>query len=105
MAMEILKLYTSSLSQFFMLSDVAVADSASRREDEEPPIPSFVPEGTSVLAACFFGERLVDEVAECVAELNAVDVGSDAGNGLRAMTDSLRWRIEEAIAATWTRGI
>jgi exocyst complex component 2 len=104
MCLEIVKLYTSYLSQFFTLSDVALAESSPRREGSDPPVPPFVPEGSSVLTACFFAERLVEEVAECVGELMSVDLGPEAGNSLKAMTDSMRWRMGEAIAATWTRG-
>ncbi|RSH82118.1 hypothetical protein EHS25_006051 [Saitozyma podzolica] len=103
MCLEIVKLYTSYLSQFFTLSDVALAESSPRREGSDPPVPPFVPEGSSVLTACFFAERLVEEVAECVGELMSVDLGPEAGNSLKAMTDSMRWRMGEAIAATWTR--
>lgn len=104
MALEIIKLYTSALSHFFTLSVVAIAESSVRRDGEDPPIPPFVPAGTTVIAACFFSERLVEEVAECAAELMAVDVGGEAGQGLRSMLDSLRWRFEEVIAAIWARG-
>ena len=104
MALEIIKLYTSTLSQFFTLSDVSVAESAIKKDGMDPPIPPFVPAGTTVLAACYFSERLVEEVAECAGELMAVDVGNEAGQVLRSMLDSLRWRFEEVIAATWARG-
>lgn len=104
MALEIVKLYTTTLSQFFTLSDVAIAESASRKEGEELPIPAFVPLGTTVLTACFFAERLADEVVECSAELMGVDVGSEAANSLRGMLESLRWRMEEVIGVTWSRG-
>ena len=60
--------------------------------------------GTTVIIACYFCERLVEEVAECAGELMAVDVGSEAGAGLRSTLDSLRWRFQEVIAATWARG-
>ncbi|EIW69869.1 hypothetical protein TREMEDRAFT_29687 [Tremella mesenterica DSM 1558] len=103
MASEIIKLYTSLLSQFFTLSDVAVAESNRKKSDINPPIPSFVPLSTSVITACFFGEKLVEEVAECTGELAAVDVGSESSNALRGMLDSLRWRMLEVISSTWTR--
>ncbi|RXK41720.1 hypothetical protein M231_00955 [Tremella mesenterica] len=103
MASEIIKLYTSLLSQFFTLSDVAVAESNRKKSDINPLIPSFVPLSTSVITACFFGEKLVEEVAECTGELAAVDVGSESSNALRGMLDSLRWRMLEVISSTWTR--
>lgn len=102
--MEIIKLYTSSLSQFFTLSDVAIAEAAIRKEGDDLPIPPFVPPSSTVVASCHFAERLVEEVADCISDLNAVDIGSEAGVNLRNMMDSVRWRLEEVIAATWARG-
>ncbi|ORY35859.1 exocyst complex component Sec5-domain-containing protein [Naematelia encephala] len=103
MALEVIKLYNTNLSQFFTLSDAALAGSTVRKDGEDPPVPPFVPAGTTVLTACYFAEKIVEEVTDCAGELAAVDVGSEAGNGLRAMLDSLRWRFEEVLAATWAR--
>ena len=103
MALEIIKLYVSSISQFFTLSDISVAES-SKLTTDEIELPPFVPEGTSSLTACYHGESLVEEVSECVGELLAVEVAGEGGHGLRAMADSLRWRVEEVLAATWSSG-
>ena len=104
--MEVIKLYTSLLSQFFTLSDPAIADSANRKRDDlKPNVPSFVPTGSSVLGVCFFSEKLVEDVAECTSELAAVDVGGEAGSNLKGLLDALRWRLLEAVGATWTRGM
>jgi len=104
MAFEIIKLYTSSLSQFFTLSDANLAGSSVKKEHEDLPIPPFVPTGTSVLSACYFSEKLADEIAECVSELNGVDVGPEAVHNLKSLLESVRWRFEEVIASTWSRG-
>lgn len=103
MALEIIRVYTNSLSEFFTLSDLTLADRA-RKEGEELPIPPFVPEGSTVLTACFFAERIVEDVSDCVGEMSAVEVGGEAGQNLNGMLDNLRWRLEEAIASTWARG-
>lgn len=104
MALEIIKLYVSSLSQFFTLSDVGVSES-SKRTTDEIELPPFVPAGTTVITAAFFAERLIEEVSDCVGELLAVEVAAEAGHSLRNMTDSLRWRFEEVMAATWANGV
>jgi exocyst complex component 2 len=103
MAMEIVRLYISSLSSFFTLSDAGLAE-VPRKDGAELRVPPFVPAGTTVLTACFFAERLVDEVAECVAELGVVDIGSDALNSSRQLVENVRWRMEEVICATWAKG-
>ena len=104
MGVEIIKLYVSLLSQFFTLSDVAIAESAIRKDGAAPPIPPFVPEGTNALVACHFGEKLVEEIVETVSDLMHVELGNEAGASLKGMVESLRWRMMEVIAAAWARG-
>jgi exocyst complex component 2 len=103
MALEVIKLYISLLSTFFTLSDVSIS-SSTRNQGEDSPIPSFVPPETTVLSACHFGEKLVDDVNEGIGELMSVDIGSEAGNGLRNMLDSLKWRLQEVVTVLWARG-
>lgn len=99
MASDIIKTYLSTLSQFFTLSDLALVS----RSKSNSTIPSFVPAGTTVLAACHFSEKILDDVADCVLELTAIDVGKEASQGAKGMLDSLRWRLEEVISTTWAR--
>ncbi|KAL7419826.1 Exocyst complex component S5 [Cryptotrichosporon argae] len=94
MAQEITKLYTSTLGSFFALSDPA------HSPKDEGAVPAFVPPGTTVLAACYYAERLVDIVAECVAELGDT---ADAGTAMRNLVDTFRWRMTNTIGATWLR--
>jgi exocyst complex component 2 len=104
MALDIVKTYITLLSQFFTLSDVAIAEAAIKREGEDPPVPPFVPVGTTVIASGHYGEKVVDEVTECAGDLLAVDVSGEASTSLKGLLDSLRWRFEEVLAATWARG-
>ena len=105
MALEVVKLYISLLSTFFTLSDISISESSrSKSQGEDMPVPSFVPPGTTVLSACHFGEKLVEDVNEGIGELMGVDIGSEAGNGLRNMLDSLKWRLQEVVTALWARG-
>ncbi|WWC92087.1 uncharacterized protein L201_007041 [Kwoniella dendrophila CBS 6074] len=110
MAMEIIKLYISTISQFFTLSDIALSDialsdtsSSSKKEDELPIIPPFVPHNTSVITSCYFVEKIIDEISDCSNELLSVDVGNEARSGLKNMLDSLRWRFIEVITSTWAK--
>ena len=97
-------MYTTTLSQFFTLSDLAIAESTPRKEGEELPIPPFTPEGTTVICACHYAEKIIEEVDDFAADVMSVDIGSEAIASLRGMLDSLRWRLEEVIASTWARG-
>jgi len=104
MALEIIKSYTGALSQFFTLSDAAIAEAHVRKEGADQPIPPFVPAGTTVIAASYWVEKIAEEVSECTADLGMVDIGNEAITIIKGMMDSLRWRFEEVLAATWTRG-
>jgi exocyst complex component 2 len=104
MALDIIKTYSGILSQYFTLSDFALAEASSKKDGGEVEAPPFVPPGTTVLAACFYAEKIVEEVSDCAVDLGAVDISSEAGTALKGLLDSLRWRFEEVIAATWARG-
>lgn len=111
MASDIVKLYIATLSQYFTLSDMTLVNSNAMGRDPnskaaaDTKVPSFVPAGTTVLAAGYFAERILDEVSECANELFAIDVGKEASQGARAMLESLRWRMLEVVASTWARDV
>lgn len=100
MAADIIKSYIVILAQFFALSDVGVS---SKKRLRDQTVPSFVPAGTTVLAAGYYGEQIANAVAECTTELVAIDVGKDASSSVKSFMESLRWRMEEMITTTWIR--
>ena len=103
MAMEIVELYISHLSNFFGLSDPSL-DAPKRQDEEAKPLPTFVPLGTTVLTACHFGEKLVEEVYDGITDLMGVDVGGESGSGLKSMLHALRSRFQGIISTSWARG-
>lgn len=104
MALEIVKLYNSLLSQFFKLSDPAIAESTPRK-DINHQLPSFVPAGTSVITACYFAEKLVEDISDCAGELAGHEVVNDSGNGMKGLVESMKWKMKEVIGAVWARGM
>lgn len=104
MALEIVKLYNSLLSQFFKLSDPAIAESTPRK-DSNHQLPSFVPAGTSVITACYFAEKLVEDISDCAGELAGHEVVNDSGNGMKGLVESMKWKMKEVIGAVWARGM
>ncbi|WWC65439.1 uncharacterized protein I303_108057 [Kwoniella dejecticola CBS 10117] len=103
MGMEIIRLYIKDISQFFTLSDMPSASSSKVDSEGEENIPPFVPSGTRVITACYFAEKLVEEISDCANDLLGVDIGSEVRSGLGTFLDSLRWRFEEVICTTWAR--
>lgn len=105
MAMEIVQLYISLLDSFFQLSEKPPSRSQGHQDDMAvTPLPVFVPAGTTVLTACHFGEKLVDEVNEGIADLAGVDIGAEAGSSLKGMMQSVRYKMLALISAAWARG-
>ncbi|OXC68440.1 hypothetical protein AYX13_02890 [Cryptococcus neoformans] len=102
MALEIVKLYSSLLSQFFKLSDPAVAESTPRK-DSNTQLPSFVPAGTSAIIACYFAEKLVEDISDCAGELAGHEVVNDSGNGMKGLVESMKWKMREVIGVVWAR--
>lgn len=100
MAADIIKTYIVIIAQFFALSDVGVS---SKKRLREQSIPSFVPAGTTVLAAGYYGEQIANAIGDCTTELVAIDVGKDASSSVKSFMESLRWRMEEMITTTWIR--
>jgi exocyst complex component 2 len=115
MAMDIVKLYVSLLGQFFTLSDVAVASSSSA---ERVPA-AFVPLDSNSLATCHFTGRILSEVVESVAEIEGLEIGGsdpsrahsggtshlvDTKSVLKGLVESVRWRFEEVICESWSKG-
>lgn len=102
--MEIVQLYITHLSTFFSLSDPSL-DVPQKQGDEARPLPGFIPPGTTVLTACHFGEKLVEEVYEGITDLMGVDIGGESGTGLKGMLQALRNRFQVTISACWARGM
>ncbi|KAK6906719.1 hypothetical protein I203_100706 [Kwoniella mangroviensis CBS 8507] len=107
MAMEIIKLYINTISQFFTLSDISLSDSSKSpsgsASDDNFQMPGFVPEHSTSMTSCYFAEKILEEINDCSMELLNVDVGNEARSGLRGLLDSARWRFVQVASATWAR--
>lgn len=100
MAADIIKAYIVTLAQFFALSDVGVS---SKKRLRDQTVPAFVPAGTTVIAAGYYGEQVANAVADCTSELLAIDVSKEVSSSVKTFMESLRWRMEEMITTTWIR--
>lgn len=106
MATEVVNLYISHISSFFDLteSSLDLSKDSTRGQEETLRLPLFVPAGTTVLTACHFGEKLVEEVNEGIADLVGVNIGGESGTSLRDMLQSLRTRLLLVVSTAWARG-
>lgn len=99
MALDIVKLYISLLSEFFTLSDKAVATPLTNMS-----VPPFVPPGSNSITTAYYVSKILSEMNECVNEVMTVELAGDASAELRSLLESARWRFEDALCDTWMRG-
>jgi exocyst complex component 2 len=111
MTIEIIKLYVSCISQFFTLSDVAIASSPNNPSTSE--IPDFLPTASNSITTCHFVSRILTEIVETSGELEGmgghvegekISSQVEVKNVLKGLAESCRWRFEEAICFAWSKG-
>jgi exocyst complex component 2 len=100
MALDIIRLYIDALSEFFSLSDPAVAPSPGGTR-----IPSFVPQGSNSLSTAHYLGKILTELGEFVNDITAVDLSSEATSGLRNLLDIVRWKFQEVLCDSWLNGV
>jgi len=99
MALDIVKLYISLISDFFKLSDMAVMASPSSNASTLPLLPA----NTHSLAIAHYLLRLLSEIQESVSELNGMEISSDASSSLKNLLESARWRFTDILVSAWLR--
>ncbi|KAF7430424.1 hypothetical protein PC9H_006131 [Pleurotus ostreatus] len=100
MALDIVKLYVSLVSEFFKLSDMAIMASPGRANE---PLPALLPQNSNSLTTVHFLMKILNEIQETVNDLTALDISTDSASSLRSLLDSTKWRFEDILIATWLR--
>src|SRR6266542_6429507 len=95
MASGVIELYASFLSELFTLSPVP-------NEIPDTPIikyerPSFVPLHSDSVTTCYFLIRILNEMNECLIDINSINMASDASGTLSELMDQTRWCFLEII--------
>ncbi|KAK7439305.1 Exocyst complex component S5 [Stygiomarasmius scandens] len=101
MALDIVKLYISLLSELFKLSDIAIM-SSPRAESHNPSSP-LIPTNSTSLSTAHYLMKISGEIQECVNELNAMDISNDVAASLKGLLESVKWRFEEILINVWQR--
>ncbi|KAF5318658.1 hypothetical protein D9619_010696 [Psilocybe cf. subviscida] len=98
MALDVVKLYISLISQFFMLSDVAVMTTLPNGSSSSP---HHLPENAHSLCTAFYLQQILSEVNDTVTELNSMEISQETG--VKGLLESLRWRFEDILLQVWQR--
>lgn len=98
MALDIVRLYISLLSEFFTFSDAGVASSSATEH-----VPAYVPPTSDSLTTGLYVLRILTEITDCVGEVAGVDISPAASSSLKDLVASARWSFQEAICGAWAR--
>ncbi|KAF9564481.1 hypothetical protein CPC08DRAFT_788512 [Agrocybe pediades] len=95
MALDIVKLYISLISDFFKLSDVAVMGGTYNSN------PRLIPRNTHSPCNAYYLLKISADIQETVNELNGLEISQD--NALKSFLESVRWRFEDILIESWLR--
>ncbi|CAK5272889.1 unnamed protein product [Mycena citricolor] len=98
MALDIIKLYISLLSQFFTLSDMAVMMSPNG-STKSPTLPS----NSNSLCTAHYLTKILGEIQDTVNEINGMEIASDSESGLKSLLETAKWRFEDLLISAWLR--
>ena len=100
MALDIVQLYITLISEFFKLSDVTLMAS----QGSNNATPPLIPINSNSFTTAYFLMKILGEVQDSVNELNGMEISGDAASGLRSLLESTRWRFEDILTHAWLRG-
>ncbi|KAH7868251.1 uncharacterized protein C8R40DRAFT_1164056 [Lentinula edodes] len=102
LALDIVKLYISFLSQFFNLSDMAVTSSPGIPSSNDV-ISTLLPSNSISFSTVHYLLKIFGEIQDCVNELNAMEISGDVSASLKGLLDSTKWRFEDVLIVAWLR--
>ncbi|TFK20519.1 hypothetical protein FA15DRAFT_673418 [Coprinopsis marcescibilis] len=100
MALDIVKLYISLISQFFNLSDMAVMSSSSGFNNTPP---SHLPTNSHSLSNSYYLLKILSEIQDTVTEINSMEISNEVSSLLKSLLESARWRAEDILINSWLR--
>lgn len=98
MALDIVKLYVSLISEFFTLSDMAVMASSNNKA------PPLLPVNSHSISTAHYLLKFLNDIQETVNELNSMEISNEASAGLKSLLESAKWRFEDVLVTAWLRG-
>lgn len=101
MALDIVKLYISLLSEFFTLSDMAVMSPSTFNNG--PPL--LFPRNSHSLSTAHYLMKILGEIQETVTEINSMEISNEATQNLKSLLESVKWRFNDVLITSWYRGL
>ncbi|KAG6831153.1 hypothetical protein H0H87_006083 [Tephrocybe sp. NHM501043] len=98
MALDVVKLYISLISEFFTLSDMAVMSPNTNN----PPFSNF-PSDSHSLCTAHYLMKILGELQDTVNDVNALEISPEVASLLKSLLDSAKWRFEDVLVGAWLR--
>ncbi|KAF8886545.1 exocyst complex component sec5 [Infundibulicybe gibba] len=99
MALDVIKLFISLVSQFFTLSDMAVMSSPGG----SPTTPHHLPTNCHSVSTAHYLMKVLGELQETVHEVTGMEISNEVGSSLRNLLESAKWRFEDILISVWLR--
>lgn len=100
MALDIIKLYVSLLSEFFVLSDMAVMTPTLTEGG-----PAFLPNDSNSLTTAHYLMKILTEIQDNVNEINSMEISGEMSSSLKGLLESAKWGFEDVLVKAWDRGM
>jgi len=100
MAVDIIKLYVSLLSEFFIFSDMAVMRPTPTEGGRAP----LLPDDSNSLTTAHYLMKILAEIQDNVNEINSMEISGEVTSSLRGLLDSAKWGFEDVLVHAWVRG-
>ena len=98
MALDIIKLYISLLSEFFMFSDMAVMSPG------RVLTPPLFPRTSNSLTTAHHLMKVLGEIQDSVNDVTGMEISSEATSSLKSLLETARWKFEDLLVNAWLRG-
>jgi exocyst complex component 2 len=98
MALGIVRLYVSLLSEFFVFSDMAVM-TPSLVEGSFPPL---LPGDSNTLTTAHYLMKILAEIQDNINEINSLEISKETS--LDDLLENAKWGFEDVLMHTWVRG-
>ncbi|OCH93951.1 hypothetical protein OBBRIDRAFT_789821 [Obba rivulosa] len=100
MALDIVRLYMSLLSEFFLFSDMAVSTPPSDAVETTPPL---LPKDSNILTTAHHLMKILGEIQDSVNDVSGMEISNEAASSLKSLLESARWKFEDILTYTWLR--
>ncbi|KAI0371254.1 hypothetical protein BV20DRAFT_1120669 [Pilatotrama ljubarskyi] len=97
MALDVIKLYISLLSEFFLFSDMAVM---SPGRDTTPPL---FPKSSNSLTTAHHLMKILGEIQDSVNDVTGMEISGEATSSLKSLLESARWKFSDILVNAWLR--